>query len=176
MPFALTLGLDATSASAVEAMWQALHEKSVDSDRHQLGYPPHVTLAVCPDTARRERLDTVISLARAWSALPVTLSGIGIFASSVSILWVAPAVTAELLDRHRAVLGMIDGEDIDPYYRKDVWVPHITLAETLTDPAPALTAILPLWRPVSGFLDRIELIRFRPVEVLWSLVLKPPGS
>lgn len=175
MPFALTLCLDSGSASVVEAMWQALHQKGVDSDRYRLGYPPHVTLAICPDDARRDRLDAAIALARVWSALPITLSGLGIFASSPSILWVSPAVTAELLARHQTVLDAIDGEEIDPYYRKDVWVPHITLAESLADPVPALTAVLPLWRPVNGYLDRIDLIQFRPVDVLGSFALKPPG-
>lgn len=172
MPIAITLCLDPASASMVEAMWRTLHEQGIDSDRHQLGYPPHVSLAICPDDARRDRLDAAFALAKDWARLPVTLSGLGIFAAATSILWVAPTVTAELLARHAAILGALEGEQIDPYYRADVWVPHITLAESLTDPVAALAAILPLWRPVVGFLDRIDLIRFRPVETLRSCSLR----
>lgn len=172
MPFAITLCLDSASASMVEAMWRVLHEREIDSDRHQLGYPPHVTLAICPDDARRDRLDAALAVAKDWSALPVTLSGLGIFAGATSILWVAPTVTAELLARHAAILGALEGEQIDPYYHADVWVPHITLAESLSDPAAALAATLPLWRPAVGFLDRLDLVRFRPVETLRSRSLR----
>lgn len=168
MPFALTLCLDRASADMVEAMWRVLHERGIDSDRHRLGYPPHVSLAICPDDARRDRLDAALALAKDWTALPVTLSGLGIFVAATSILWVAPAVTAELLARHAAILGALEGEEIDAYYRTGVWVPHITLAESLADPTGALAATLPLWRPVTGVLDRIELIRFRPVDTLGS--------
>lgn len=172
MPFAITLCLDPASAGVVEAMWRTLHERGIDSDRHRLGYPPHISLAICPDDARRDRLDAALALASDWSALPVTLSGLGIFAAATSILWVAPVVTAELLARHAAILGALEGEEIDPYYHAGVWVPHITLAESLADPAAAVAAVLPMCRPVPGLLDRIDLIRFRPVETLRCYQLK----
>lgn len=106
------------------------------------------SLAICPDEARRDRLEAALAIASEWTALPVTLSGLRIFAAAASILCVAPAVTAELLARHAAILAALEGEEIDPYYRADVWVPHITLAESLTDPAAAVAAALPAWRPV----------------------------
>jgi len=30
-------------------MWEALATGGIDSDRHQLGYAPHITLAIYPD-------------------------------------------------------------------------------------------------------------------------------
>jgi hypothetical protein len=47
-------------------------------------------------------------------------------------------------------------------------VPHVTLSGALADPAAALAVLLPVWRPVTGQLDRIDLVRFRPVAVLDS--------
>ncbi len=54
------------------------------------------------------------------------------------------------------------------HYRPDAWMPHVTLSGALADPAAALALLLPLWRPVTGRLDRVDLVRFRPVDVLYS--------
>jgi len=61
---------------------------------------------------------------------------------------------------------------VDPHYRSNAWVPHVTVSGTLADPTRALAALLPLWQPLSGILDRVELVRFRPVEILQSHALR----
>ncbi len=45
----------------------------------------------------------------------------------------------------------------------------------LTVLAGAVAALLPLWRPLEAWLDQVDLVRFRPAEVLWSrrLTLTP---
>jgi hypothetical protein len=51
-------------------------------------------------------------------------------------------------------------------------VPHVTLAKDLTQPAAAMVALDPLLPPFDGLLDRIEVVRFRPVEILMSHQLR----
>lgn len=170
MPLAITLCLDPTSSAAVEAMWRKLAADGIDADRDELGYPPHITLAIYPDETPVHRLSTALEAAcRSWEPLPIRLSGLGAFPGDGTVLWAVPVVTAELLDRHRTVQNALSDFNNHALYRPEAWVPHVTLSGPLRDPGAALTALLSNWKPITGFLDRVDLLRFRPVKVLQSL-------
>lgn len=177
MPFAVTLRLDPASASGIEAMWEVLAAADIDSDRRDLGYAPHVTLAILPDEVPVAPLRAAVGhVVRRWTAMPVVLSGFGVFPVPMPVLWAAPVVTEELLSRHAELVRALSGLPVHPHYQVGAWVPHVTLTAALRDPARALAALLPLWRPVAGMLMQVDLLRFRPVSVLESHVLVPAGS
>ena len=174
MPFAITLCLDPISAEPLQNMWRALAAAGIDRDRTDLGYAPHLTLAIFPDKAPEARLRAAVAaMPERWRAMPVALSGFGIFPGPASVIWAVPVVTAALLACHRALLAALPGLEPDLHYRVDAWVPHVTLSGPLPDPGRGLGVLIGLWRPMEGVLDRIELARFRPVEILDSRLL--PG-
>ncbi|MEN3376907.1 MAG: hypothetical protein V7604_2262 [Hyphomicrobiales bacterium] len=83
MPLGVTLCFDPLSVSAIAKTWEVLATKGIDSDRHRLGYAPHITLAVYPDETPVAPLTaTLRQLAATWSALPVTLNALGTFPSA----------------------------------------------------------------------------------------------
>jgi hypothetical protein len=47
-------------------------------------------------------------------------------------------------------------------------VPHVTLASDLIDPGAAIAALGPPLLPIDGVLNTIEVVRFRPVQILAS--------
>ncbi|WP_371259206.1 2'-5' RNA ligase family protein [Bradyrhizobium sp. WSM1743] len=150
-------------------MWRKLAADGIDADRCQLGYAPHITLAIYPDEAPLNRLRNALEeTCRNWEALPVCLSGLGAFPGDGAVLWAVPVVTAELLARHQAIQTALPDLKVHAHYRPGAWVPHVTLSGALPDPGLAFMALLPNWEPITGFLDRVELVRFRPVEVLHS--------
>jgi 2'-5' RNA ligase len=174
MPLAVTLCLDPLSAATIAKIWEVLATEGIDSDRHELGYAPHITLAVYPDETPVAPLIAALQrLAQAWVALPVTLSGLGVFPSPSAALWAAPVVTPELLARHAAVQAALPDLQPHAHYRLGAWMPHVTLSGALDNPAPALSVLLSVWQPLAGRLDRLELVRFRPVVVLQSCKLLP---
>jgi 2'-5' RNA ligase len=167
MPFAITLGLDATAAVTVEAMWQMLASRRISDDAIQLKYAPHVTLAVLADSADSEQLLAAArDHAERWPQLPITLASLGVFPPAT--LFLAPVVARELLERQATLLGCLGDETVVPHYQIDHFVPHVTLAQDLKDPAEAIAALGPLRLPIKAMLDRIEVVRFRPVELLAS--------
>jgi 2'-5' RNA ligase len=167
MSFAITLRLDPISARLIEAMWQTLAIKGIDTDRHDLGYAPHITLAIYPDDAPVVQLAAATTqLGQHWRSMPIALSGLGIFPGPKATLWAIPVVTSALLARHAELQAALPGQPTNPHYRRDSWVPHVTLSGGLSDPTPGLAALLPLWRPITGVLNRLDLLRFRPVEML----------
>ncbi len=171
MPFAVTLRLD-DAAAPVLAMWRALAESGVDDDSLRLGYPPHVTLAVWPDGAPAGTLAAAVERFGAeWGALPATLAGFGVFPGAPAVVWAAPVVTGELLARQAALVAAVPDTACHEHHRPGRWVPHVTLGQ-VEAPGRALEMLAPLWRgPTSGWLDRLKLVRFRPVEVLRGLPL-----
>jgi 2'-5' RNA ligase len=172
MGYAITLRLDATAAAMVEAVWQALASCGVSDEAVRLGYAPHLTLAVLADSADPERL---LAAAQQWAArwppLPTTFASLGLFPGMPATLFLAPVVTSELLERHAALLASLTGEPIDPYYQIGPYVPHVTLASDLNDPSAAVAALSPLPLPITALLDRLDVVRFRPVIILESHIL-----
>jgi 2'-5' RNA ligase len=174
MPFAVTLRLDPASAARVAGMQQALAEAGL-SDLPSLGYPPHVTLAVLPDAVDAGRLLAVVGAAsQEWRRLPVRLPGLGIFPGEQAVLWLSVAADA-ILPRCQAALCAALGEgQVSPHYRVGHWMPHVTLAEDLTEAglSAAIRLASQAWTPIEGWFDRVDIVRFRPVSVLWSAPLK----
>jgi 2'-5' RNA ligase len=170
MPLAITLRLDPISSVSIEAMWRKLAVDGIDADRDQLGYAPHITLAIYPDDTPLHRLSAALEeTCRHWQALPVRFSGLGAFPGDGAVLWAVPVMTAELLARHQAIQAALPDLDVHPHYRPGAWVPHVTLSGPLRDPGAAVMALLSNWKPIRGVLDRVDLLRFRPVDVLQSL-------
>jgi 2'-5' RNA ligase len=172
MGYAITLRLDAAATVTVEAMWQALASSGISDEALQLRYPPHLTLGVFDDSANPERLLTATrQYAGQWPQLPTAFASLGWFPGTPATMFLAPVVTSQLLERHAALLACVTGEPIDPYYQIGRYVPHVTLAGDLVDAAAAVAAVTPLLLPITALLDRLDVVRFRPVEILESHVL-----
>jgi 2'-5' RNA ligase len=172
MGYAITLRLDANATVMVEAMWQALASQGVSDESLRLGYPPHLTLAVFADSANPERLLAAArDHAAHWPAMLSTFAALGLFPGTPSTLFLAPIVTPTLLERHATLLTSLTGEPIDLHYQCGQFVPHVTLADDLTDPAAAVAALNRSPLPIRAVLDRLDVVRFRPVEVLESQIL-----
>jgi 2'-5' RNA ligase len=172
MAYAITLRLDTTAAVLVEAMWQVLASRGVSDEALRLHYPPHLTLAVLADTADPEYLLAAArQCAARWRELPTTFASLGLFQGTPATLFLAPVVTADLLARHAALLTALTGEPVDPHYQIGQFVPHVTLAKDVVDPAAAVAALGRLPMPITAVLDRSDVVRFRPVEILESHTL-----
>lgn len=176
MPYAITLRFDEATAPPVTAMWRGLAARGASDDAARLGYAPHITLAVLPDTADTARLlDAASDLARQAGPLDLSFPGVGFFPGTPAVMFLAPAPTRALLAWHDALLTRLAGETIDPHYQPGHWVPHVTLAKDLTHPAAAFAVLDPWPLPVAARLDRLEVVRFRPVHVLASHLLAGAG-
>lgn len=173
MPYAITLCLAA--AEPVGAMWRALAEAGLHDDALALGYPPHLTLSIQPDTVDPGRLrDAVADCAATWPAELLRFSGFGVFVAPEPVLFLAPVVTAVLLARHAALAAALADLPGDPHYRPGAWVPHVTLAKGGLAGEQgwmgrALDCLAPFWPAVAAAgPDRVELVKFRPASVLAS--------
>jgi hypothetical protein len=60
-----------------------------------------------------------------------------------------------------------------PLFESPLWIPHVTLAEGLSEEerATARDALLPSFTPIEATADRLELVRFPPTHVEWGAAL-----
>lgn len=179
MPHALTLRLDEDAAARVARLWRAIKAQTGDDDALRLGYGPHITLAVLPDGIDAAAVaEAGFAAARGWDALPVTLAGLGVFPGGPAVVWAAPVVTGALLARHAALHAALAPFPAHAHYRPGAWVPHVTLSKDGHAPAAhIIEAATGAWDgPITGRLNRLELVRFRPVEILRSTALQAAGA
>ncbi|MGG5821555.1 2'-5' RNA ligase family protein [Falsiroseomonas sp. HW251] len=167
MPVAVTLRLDDAAAARIESLRLAARDPA-DPPHH--GYPAHLTLAVLADDALPAVEATLPRIIAPWRRLPLTIAGLGVFPMPTPVLWAAPVVTPPLLAAQEALCTALAGFALDPHYRPGDWVPHVTLQQGGSSSATAaLGRASSVWDgPISGWLDRVELVSFHPVRVVGS--------
>jgi len=175
MPYAVTLPLDDAAAARVKRMWRALADQTGDDSAIRLGYSPHITLTILADTAQVGELEELtFRAARDWEPLSVTLAGVGVFPGVPPVIWAAPIATQQLLAIHASLYAAVASLPVHPHYYPTAWVPHITLSKEGQAPAAmSIEAVTSVWEgPIIARLERIELVKFRPVETLRSEALR----
>jgi len=178
VPFAVTLDLDPLSAAALTPMIDAVERadpKAMTPRRAPVD--PHLSLAVYDRLDAAAMTPALQRFAALQPACDIQLSSLGLFPGPPSVLFAAPVVSADLLDLHgrfhHTAAAFVP--HCWAHYLPGDWVPHVTLGEGMR-PALVPAAIgnaIAAWRPQPAVLHRISLVRFHPVELLWSTALAP---
>jgi 2'-5' RNA ligase len=178
MAYAVSLLFDGSLADAVAQHWMRLADANVSRSMPDLGYPPHVTLAVY-DMLRTDvaavALDRVFESA---SRMAVTLTGVATFGTGSGVLYAALDASPELQRLQAATVAAI-GEVCHPHYRTESWTPHCTLATGVNDSDlhRGKDLLGKHWRPLTGMFEDAALVEFIPVAEIkrWALS-RPPRS
>ena len=140
-----------------------------------IGSHPHVSLADSEDLDAERFRPVLEAFARETPPLACSLASVGLFATREGVVFLAPLVTRELLDLHDAFHRRFGeyGARSSAYYRPGNWVPHCTLAmgATATASAEAVRLCLDAALPIRGRFERVALVEFRPVRVVYAFEL-----
>jgi 2'-5' RNA ligase len=132
MALAVCLLLDASADTTLRQTWSRLEAAGVPTlQTHTHGrHVPHLSYA---SLHSYDLAEVTAALAGLPERPPMTLhlDAFGTFRRSRC--WLAPAVTADLAERHAAVVGALaaTGADLHRNYRVGAWIPHVTLAPRL---------------------------------------------
>jgi 2'-5' RNA ligase len=164
MAYAVSLLLDASAGALVSERWQQLADAGLSRSMLDLGYPPHVTLAVYDDldvNTATTALDGTLTTA---PRIDVKLSGITSFGAGSGVVYAALAPSSDLSVLHETVLGTIGGL-CRPHYQVGQWTPHCTLATGLPDADVdrAVALLTRDWQPLTGRLESADFVEFLPV-------------
>jgi 2'-5' RNA ligase len=151
MACAVSLLFNAEVADAVSERWQRLADAGLSRSMLELGYPPHVTLAVFDDLDARAIVAALDGVFNRASHIEVSLVGIVTFGPGSGVCYAALAPLPELHRLHETVLAAID-KTCRPHYQAGRWTPHCTLATNLPDAEleRARKLLVRDWRPVSA--------------------------
>jgi 2'-5' RNA ligase len=173
--YAVELSFDRATDAVVRRVWDELAREGVNDFMAGFGVHPHISLAVFDELMVDEADPQIAEFARRLVPLPVTLSSIGVFAGDAGVVFFGAVVTDELLATHAEIHRRLKplGRGAWSYYDRGEWVPHCTLAMDL--PADRIPHAVEIARrtllPLRGTLERVSLVKFRPVEGLFSVEL-----
>jgi 2'-5' RNA ligase len=165
MAYAVTLRFDDDAAARVRGLWDTLSAAGFANHAARLGYEPHLTLALLDDAPRLGEIVSTISAD--WRAMPLSLSAVAAFPAVPATLWLAPTITAPLLKLHAALCSALPL--VHPHYQPGAWIPHVTLADDVASDAvgKGINLIAERFHPFTATLDRVDVLSFRPISLLW---------
>lgn len=128
--YSVEMIIDKQSEEKVLQLWKGLDEAGISSKMVQIeGMKPHVTLSVYNDIKDLHAFQAKFgAFFTGRPYLEIAVDAIGCFPTS-GTLYLAPAVTAELLEFHRqfhVAFSEYSGSVV-PYYLPNRWQPHCTL-------------------------------------------------
>lgn len=175
MGFAVELYFDSQTERALRDLRKILTEAGVQPVLDEIGDRPHISLAVFSQVDPDELLIELKDFAREVDVMPITLSAIGSFPTADAVLFLAPAITQELMDVHWDLHQLIGDLKLHPhaYYMPDRWVPHSTIAQNIQPElvATAFDICRKSFKPINAKIIEIGLVRFRPVVALGEFPL-----
>jgi 2'-5' RNA ligase len=164
MAYAVSLLFNAEAADAISTRWQRLADADLSRSMLDLGYQPHVTLAVFDDLDADVAAAALDSIFNDVVRLNVSLSGIATFGAGSGVCYAALAPSPDLIRLHAATLAAIDAK-CKPHYQAGRWTPHCTLAMNLSDADVdrAKSLLERDWQPLTGALEMADFVEFAPV-------------
>ncbi|MGD8473379.1 MAG: 2'-5' RNA ligase family protein [Anaerolineae bacterium] len=175
MAYAVILNLSRVSVARVVEVWEHLAREAISSVMLDVGAQPHISLAVFQDLNPEVLRVDLSRFAKATAPLSLDLASAGTFPTAEGVVFLAPAVTQELLEAHRRFHNSLRDRGVDcvDYYLPGKWVPHCTVA---TGVAPdRMGAALEVCVQSDAFgpveLDEVSLVEFPPVREIYAFPL-----
>ena len=135
-----------------------------------IGTTPHVSLAVFEDVDVAILTGIVHDFAASTAPFKMRISSVGTFMGGENVVFLAPVVTASLLDVHASlhVRLVADGLSCHPYYLPGAWVPHcaVTVEEPIVRSIETIRSIHDADVFGEYTIDNVNVVRYRPAVTL----------
>ena len=145
--------------------WETLRDEGVSDLVFQLGYRPHVTLAMYREIDEAKTIAKLEKFIADETAIPVEFPNISL---NQAVIFCQPRENGPLRKFH-ARFERRFGKSFRPIDLTGVWMPHCTIGMELPSAkiGHAIDKILGAWTPIAGQLDCLALVKFRPGQALW---------
>jgi len=130
MALAVSMWFDAALELELLRLWQELADAGVSSRQYDGRYRPHVTLGIW-DTDRLDAVEMEChALVEDRTPFRIDFPSVGLFPGDKGVVFLHPFVSDGLMALHRDTHERMRalGPPAVPYYDKDRWVPHCTMA------------------------------------------------
>jgi len=165
MGYAVELFLRVDESQAIQRLFA-----TTQSVLANIGTTPHVSLAAFEDVDVAKLTEIVRDFAAHTARFTLRLSSVGMFPGRENVVFLAPVVTASLLEVHAALHARLaaDGLSCDPRYLPGAWVPHcaITVEEPIVRTLETIKEIHDADVLGEYTMDNVNVVRYRPVITL----------
>jgi 2'-5' RNA ligase len=173
MPYAICLKSCNATASEILKLWDEARIFEAKGSMQELGYPPHLTLAVFEQSPR----DVGTIMAEVFSVqkeLLITFDAIKCFDNETMVLWAKPRSNHVLSYIHGRLHGHFEPQSCHEHYRIGRWVPHCSLATRVPQSAkPAAIQWAESRRlKFTVKFDVADFVQFPPVVIQQELRLR----
>jgi 2'-5' RNA ligase len=165
MPYTIELQLNRAAEAKFLAHWETLRSEGVSDLLFNLGYKPHMTLAMYREIDEAKTFAKLEKFIAGETAIPVEFRHLSVDARGIFCQPTESAALRKFHARFEKKFGK-SFRDID---HAGIWMPHCTIGMELPTEkiGMAVDQLLATWAPISGIADRIALVKFRPGQVLW---------
>lgn len=176
--YTLAMTLDPVAAATIERIEAAV---ATVHGQHRLyggDVRPHLTFGMFESIDTDRAGDVLDAFVERFCAIPLTFAGLGMFVLETDVVFAAPIITAELLERHAWLHERLVHASGGPFapLLPGSWVPHATLAADV--PLQTLGAVIVAARemplPMEARLDTVLLARFPIGPVIHERTLRTP--
>jgi 2'-5' RNA ligase len=170
MGYAVEMYLDPAAEERVRSVWNELKSAGLDSTMLDIGARPHLSLAVFDDVETPSLCALVEDFAASVVGFSSMFAAVGTFPGDEGVVFLAPAVSSELLALHRSLHERLVrlGQRSWSYYLPGRWVPHCTVGLGLT--GSSLAEAISVCRRSAAFgpfeVRELGLIEFAPVTTV----------
>jgi len=141
-----------------------------------MSYPPHITFAIYNDIPLHALFAGLSSAAQQLVQTTVTFDSLSYFETTGGfVVFAVPSLSDRVLAAHKSIHGQIDHKLCHEHYQPENWVPHCSVATSIsTDKkAEVLELIAQTIEPIDVIFDTIDCVNFMPVKVLREIALAP---
>ncbi|GAA5543657.1 2'-5' RNA ligase family protein [Brucella sp. NBRC 113783] len=173
MPYGVSLKSCNATAVEILKLWDEASVFEPKGSMLELGYPPHLTLAVFEQWPG----DVSAIMAEVFSAqgkLLITFYTVKYFDNETMILWTEPRSNHALSGLHSRLHGHFDPLSCHEHYRVGRWVPHCSLATNVPQSARAAAIGWAETRRLAFAVefDSADFVQFPPVVIHEELRLR----
>ncbi len=176
MPYAINLRLDPATALEIELLQARLVAAGVPERDVVDQFGACVTLLTVSDRVHPDDVtETMERRAPGFAAAPASLGRPCVVAGATPTLGLRVELGDALRAMHYAIFICLPEHEVHLHHRPAHWQPHVKLANARGGPesASALIAALAQGRlPTACTLDRLEVVRYPPVQAIWQAPLK----
>ena len=170
MPYTIELQLNRAAEAKFLTHWDTLRREGVSDLLFNLGYKPHLTLAMYRELDEAKTIAKLERFIANETAIPLEFRHLTVDARGI---FCQPRENGPLRKFH-ARFEKKFGKSFRDIDHAGIWMPHCTIGMELPTEKIGLAVdkLLGAWQPVSGIADRLALVKFRPGQVLWRRPLK----
>jgi 2'-5' RNA ligase len=175
MAYATQLFFDPTCETRVRRLCTMLREAGINGSvlTEDVKARPHITLHISERVDEDRMRQACRRTASQFSAMPVSFASLGIFPGALSVVFLAPVITEDLLQMHRYV----HAEEREwasgswNLYTPPRWVPHCTLVNRADKDSvkDIVETVSEISFPISGELVELGVAEFREGRVVRNM-------